>query len=105
MGRDRLIELHSNLTVVQVTRKHLSTGFANGASCDLTDAFYVPGRLAPEFRDLCLLFARHHVQVELALTTILDTIAVRSEHEVLTHIDGSRKASELLEKYDRVGGT
>lgn len=75
-----------------------------GVSCDMTDAFYVPGRVASEFRDLSLLFAGNHVEVELALSTILDTVEVRADHEVFNHIDGSRNVATFLEDYNRVGG-
>ena len=71
-------------------------------SCDLTDALFVPGRLATEFRDLALLFAGNHVEVELALSTILDTIAPRAEHEVFNHIDGSRSINTFLEDYSKL---
>ena len=59
------------------------------ARSDLTDAFYIPGVLSTEFRDLALLFGAHHVEVELALTTIMDTIAPRAEQAVLNHVNGA----------------
>lgn len=105
MGDARIGDLYPQLTPRQIATKDANTGHVRGVSCDLTDALYVPGRLGAEFRDLALLFAAHHVEVELALTTILDTIALRAETEVLNHVNGPRDPAKLLEDFhDRYDG-
>ena len=103
-GDSRIGEIHHRLTPEQVAIKAANTGYPPprmGVSCDLADAMYIPGVHASAFRDLAYLFGNNLVQVELALTTIVDTLALRSEQEQLSHKNGLvRIESELLREFN-----
>ena len=99
MGDKRIGELHPKMTQQQLARKAANTGHPQGVSCDLTDALYVPGIHGSEFSDLAIMFGNNHVEVELALTTILDSLSLRSEQEVLRHVNGPRKSRQLLDDF------
>ena len=76
-----------------------------GVSCDLADGMYVPGLQGAEFRDLAYLFGRYSVQVELALTTIMDTLSLRAEQEQLSHYNGMLRIDEILvEQFNSTSG-
>ena len=100
VGGPRVAELYDSLTPAQVARKDANTGYARGISCDVTDAFYIPGVLSAEFRDLALLFGQHLVEVELAFTTIIDSIALREDTEIFNHIYGKNSIDATTGKFD-----
>lgn len=101
IGGTTVAKLHNNLTSKQLSIKSANTGREDGVSCDLTDGLYVPGRLGREFGRLSDLFASANTEVEMAYTTIMDSMALRREQQPLRHVNAwARKTlDDLMQAY------
>ena len=93
LGGVSVAKVHSRLTARQLAIKAANTGREDGLSCDLTDAFYIPGRLAAEFRDLSALLRSALTEVELAYSTIIDTLALRADQQRMRHMNAVQRKS------------
>lgn len=86
MGR-----VHNRFSPKQLAIKEANSGYPNGVTCDLTDAFYVPGRLGAEFAGLCALLREANTEVEMAFTTILDSIEYRRDQEQMRYVNTDKR--------------
>jgi hypothetical protein len=91
LGGRSVERIHGNLSAQERAVKAANTGREDGLSCDLTDAFYIPGARARDFARLCALFADAGTAVELALTTIMDTLAPRAAQQRMRHVNSVRR--------------
>jgi hypothetical protein len=96
------------LTPRQLAIKAVNTEHAEeGVSCDLTDGFYVAGRFASEFANLSLLFSAFQTEVEMAFTTILDSLDYRTEQVAVNHFNcmGRRQIPDIINCWNALNST
>lgn len=96
-GPIRFFRMHHLLRPWMLDIKMANFNRSDGCSCSMVDAFYVPGVLAHAFGYLSMASYYANAEVELATSTIYDTVALRSEREHLRNVFDGKHA---LTKYD-----